>query len=66
MGTIPKGRLTAARNILGLQKPGDGWKGGERYNSKDWVKLVLDWFADDADMAWEEGGQTKVKLLPVG
>ncbi len=65
VGTIPKGYLTEARNILRMQKPDDG-KVGEKYNSKDWVKLVLDWFADDACFRWEVNAQMKVKAMPQG
>jgi hypothetical protein len=66
VGTIPRGKLTTARNILGKQKPGDGWTGEDGYNSKEWVRLVLQWWADDAGFRWEEGAQIKVRALPVG
>jgi hypothetical protein len=50
---------------LKKQKP-DGGKAGEIYNSKQWVKLVLEWFADDASFQWEDDAQIKVRALPLG
>lgn len=65
VGTIREGKVNAVRAILKMQKPDDG-KEGKDYNSKDWVKLVLDWCCDNEAFVWGKDGKSIVESLPKG
>jgi hypothetical protein len=63
VGKIPKGGMAAGRNILNKQKPG-GRRVGGRYDSKVWVKLVLDGCADNDAFAWAKNAENTLKGWP--
>jgi hypothetical protein len=63
VGKITKGGMTAVRNILNKQDPG-GRRVGGRYDSKVWVKLVLDWCADNDAFAWAKNAENTMQGLP--
>jgi hypothetical protein len=63
VGKIPKGSMAAVRNILNKQEPG-GRRVGGRYDSKVWVKLVLDWCADNDAFAWAKNAENTMQGLP--